>query len=175
MAHSDAVLEPSTLLVVPQWRPPLVSIELAALTLLLTAVFLIAHARYPGLPTAGTETGGWRDWSDQRHYIDAARAWAAWDLTPERHWYPPGYALLGAPFLRITPHDRFLLPDLACLIACLFACAALARRMFPDSRFAAPWGAAAFLVASVGRHAVPVRLGRKRDLRQPRRTAEPSR
>ncbi|HEY3847971.1 MAG TPA: hypothetical protein VGL95_12750 [Acetobacteraceae bacterium] len=128
----------------------LVVTGLAGLTLVLTAVFLIAHFHYPGLPAAGTETGGWRGWADQSRYIEAARAWAAWDLTPARHWYPPGYPLMGAPFLRITPHDRFLLPDLACLIASQFACAALARRMFPHSRFASLWGAAAFLVASIG-------------------------
>jgi hypothetical protein len=128
----------------------LVLMGLAGLTLALTAVFLFAHARYPGLPAPGTETGGWRDWADQSRYIEAARAWAEWDLTPARHWYPLGYPLLAAPFLRITPHDRFLLPDLACLIASQFACAALARRMFPQSRFASLWGAGAFLAASVG-------------------------
>jgi hypothetical protein len=116
----------------------------------LTAVFLFAHSRYPGVPAAGTEAGGWSTWADQAKYLEAARAWAAWDLTPARHWYPPGYALLGAPFLPITPYDRFLLPNLACLIASLFACAALARRMFPQGRYASVWGAAAFLVASVG-------------------------
>lgn len=128
----------------------LVPLGLAGLTLVLTAVFLFAHWHYPGLPTAGTETGGWRDWFDQGHYIVAARAWAAWDLTPTPHWYPPGYPLLAAPFLWITPYDRFLLPDLACLIASLWLCAALAQRMFPANRFASLLGAGAFIVASVG-------------------------
>jgi hypothetical protein len=114
------------------------------------AVFLIAHALYPGLPAPGTEAGGWREWDDQSKYIEAARAWSEWDFTPARHWYPPGYPLLGAPFLRLTPHDRFLLPDLACLVASLFGCVALARRIFPQYRFASLFGAAAFVVASVG-------------------------
>ncbi len=122
----------------------------AALTLLLVAIFLIAHAHYLGVPAAYTEGGGWSTWADQSKYLEAARAWAAWDLTPARHWYPPGYPLLGALLLPITPSDRFLLPDLACLIASQFACAALARRMFPQVRFAGLVGSAAFLVASVG-------------------------
>jgi hypothetical protein len=122
----------------------------AALTLLLVAIFLIAHAHYLGVPAAYTEAGGWSTWADQSKYLEAARAWAAWDLTPARHWYPPGYPLLGALLLPITPSDRFLLPDLACLIASQFACAALARRMFPQGRFAGLVGSAAFLVASVG-------------------------
>jgi len=150
VTHSQEILEqyiPSTM--APR-DSQTVRLGLAGLTLLLTAVFLFAHAHFPGLPAAGTETGGWRDWADQSLYIEAARAWSDWDLTPALHFYPPGYALLGAPLLRITPHDRFLLPDLACLIVGLFACAALARRMFPQGRFASLWGAAAFVVASVG-------------------------
>src|SRR3984957_14404490 len=135
---------------VTPWNARLVPVGLAGLTLVLTAVFLFAHWHYPGVPAAGTETGGWRDWADQGRYIEAARAWAAWDLTPARHWYPPGYPLLAAPFLRITPYDRFLLPNLACLIASLWLCAAVGRRVFPENRFASLWGAGAFLVASVG-------------------------
>jgi len=131
-------------------QPILVPIGLGCLTCVLVAVFLVAHAFYPGLPAPGTETGGWREWADQSKYIEAARAWSAWDLTAARHWYPPGYPLLAAPFLRLTPHDRFLLPDLVCLVASLFACAALARRMFPQHRFARLFGAAAFVLASVG-------------------------
>jgi hypothetical protein len=135
---------------VTRWQSRIVPLGLAGLTLVLTAVFLVAHFHYHGVPSAGTETGGWRDWADQSRYIEAARAWSEWDLTSARHWYPPGYPLLAAPFLRITPTDRFLLPDLGCLIASQFLCAALARRMFPQGRFASLWGAGAFLVASVG-------------------------
>jgi hypothetical protein len=119
-------------------------------TILLMTVFVIAHSHYPGLPAPRTETGGWDAWSDQSHYIEAARAWAHGNLSPALHWYPPGYALLGAPFLPLTPHDRFLLPDLACLIVSQFACAALGRRLFPEYRFARLLGAGAFLIASIG-------------------------
>jgi len=130
-------------------RSRVVPIGLAALALTLVAVFLFVHSRYLGLPSYGTETGGWRDYADQSKYIEAARAWSEWDLAPARHWFPPGYSLLAAPFLRLTPHDRFLLPNLACMLACQLACAALARRMFPHHRLAPVWGAAAFLVVSV--------------------------
>jgi plasmid stabilization system protein ParE len=125
-----------------------VPIGLTGLALVLVAIFVFVHSRYLGVPSYGTETGGWRDWADQSKYIEAARAWAEWDLTPARHWYPPGYSLLAAPFLWVTPHDRFLLPNLACMLTGQFACAALARRMFPQHRYAALWGAGAFLVVS---------------------------
>ena len=131
-------------------EPSLVSPGLIGLALLLAAVFLIAHAYYPGLPAAGTEIGGWRTWADQSRYIEAARAWARWDLSPSSHWYPPGYALLGSLLLPLTPHDRFLLPNLACLVASQFACTALARRLFPENWFASLLGAGAFLIASIG-------------------------
>jgi hypothetical protein len=117
-------------------RSPIVPIGLAGLALALIAIFLFVHSRYLGLPSYGTETGGWRDYADQSKYIEAARAWSEWDLTPSRHWYPPGYALMAAPFLWLTPHDRFLLPNLACMLTCQLACVALARRMFPYHRFA---------------------------------------
>jgi hypothetical protein len=133
-----------------QSQSHIMPLGLACLTLVSIAIFLVAHAFYPGVPAPGTETGGWRDWADQARYIEAARAWSEWDLAPARHWYPPGYPLLAAPFLWLTPHDRFMLPNLACLVASLFACAALARRMFPQHRFASLFGAAAFVVASVG-------------------------
>ena len=134
----------------PVWL--IVPIGLGFFTRAILAVFLVVHAFYPGVPAPGTETGGWRDWVDQSRNIEATRAWSEWDLTPARHWYPPGYFLLAAPLLRLTPHDRFLLPNLACLVVSLFACAALARRMLRHHRFASLYGAAAFVVASVGTH-----------------------
>lgn len=124
-------------------------LAVAALCLTLAATFLAAHAVFPGLPSL-QETGGWRAWNDQGLYLRAAQAWAEGDLQSARHWYPPGYSLLASLLLRVTPHDRFLLPNLASLLICQLACAGLALRLFPKIRWAAAIGAAAFLVASVG-------------------------
>jgi hypothetical protein len=123
---------------------------LVSLSVLLCAVFLYAHSRYPGVPSANGETGGWNDWNDQSLYIRAAQAWAIGDLSSGQHAYPPGYALLAAWMRPITPGDRFLLPNIACLIVSQWACASLSIRMFPRLRFARAVGAAAFLIASVG-------------------------
>eukprot|EP01037_Dinobryon_pediforme_P014972 gene14972-15111_t len=122
---------------------------LALLVLATCAVFLAAHWFYPGLPSVD-ETGGWRDWVDQGRYLRAAQAWQAGDLSAGAHWYPPGYPMMAALFSRITPHDRFLLPNLACVVISQMACAALAVRLFPGLRWARCIGALAFLVASVG-------------------------
>ncbi len=121
----------------------------AALCLILVAVFLAAHWVFPGLPSV-QETGGWRDWNDQGLYLRAAQAWGAGDLRQAEHWYPPGYPLLAAWLLPFTPHDRFLLPNLASLLICQFVCARLAVRLLPRRRWGAAIGAACFLVASLG-------------------------
>lgn len=122
---------------------------IAGLALAMCALFVFAHGRYPGVPSVG-ETGGWRDWNDQGLYLRAAQAWQAGNLAKSEHWYPPGYALMGSVFSHVTPRDRFLLPNLACLLVCLFACASLAFRLYPRMAWARCIGAAAFLVASVG-------------------------
>jgi hypothetical protein len=127
------------------WR----NLALVALCLIMAVVFLAAHAVYPGLPSV-QETGGWRDWNDQGLYLRASQAWAEGDLRAASHWYPPGYPLMASALLRITPHDRFLLPDLASLLICQLVCARLAIRLFPALRWAAALGAACFLVASLG-------------------------
>lgn len=125
------------------------NLAVAALCLILVVVFLAAHAVYPGLPSV-QETGGWRDWNDQGLYLRASQAWEAFDLRAGEHWYPPGYPLMASWLRWITPHDRFLLPDLASLLVCQIACAALAVRLLPRVRLAGAIGAAAFLVASLG-------------------------
>ncbi len=122
----------------------------AALLLASLAIFLVAHRYYPGVPQAGNEMTGWGGWADQTKYIVASQAWSAFDLTPLKHWYPPGYPLLAAFLLPLTSPDRFLLPNIACLIAGQLACGSLAVRLFPGLRLARSLGAAVFLVASVG-------------------------
>jgi hypothetical protein len=61
-------------------------------------------------------------------YLRASQAFAAHDLDPAKHWYPAGYALLGAPFMRAMPMHPFYFVDLACLCAAFLGFAAVARR-----------------------------------------------
>ncbi len=68
-------------------------------------------------PTAAM---GWWAWWDQGLYQRAAVAWAHGVTDPVFHWYLPGYPLLGAMFVHLTPADPFMLPDLACLIGTLW-------------------------------------------------------
>lgn len=125
------------------------NICLGLLVLAMCAVFLAAHAGYPGVPSAA-ETGGWRDWNDQGLYLRASQAWQAGNFSKSEHWYPPGYPLVASVFSHVTPRDRFLLPDLGCLLVGLLACTSLARRLFPRMAWARCLGAVVFVVASVG-------------------------
>jgi hypothetical protein len=86
-----------------------------ALTLLYICRYLTFFAR-PGMNS--NHPLGWWDWFDQGRYIDSARALAALDFESSHHWYPLGYAVLGAPFVWLSPAHPFFLIDLVCLAAC---------------------------------------------------------
>jgi hypothetical protein len=72
---------------------------------------------------------GWWSWFDQSKYIESARALAALDFGAARHWYPVGYALLGAPFTSWSPAHPFVFVDLAALLATFASFQAFARRL----------------------------------------------
>ena len=63
---------------------------------------------------------GWEGWWDQSLYLKSARAFAAFDLSEAQHWYPIGYALFAAPFVRIFD-DPFFVPNLVSLIVFAWA------------------------------------------------------
>ncbi len=94
--------------------------------LLLIAVSLGVHAyEYPG------SFRGFAAWSDQTLYMQAARAWARWDLSPSEHHYPPYFPILGALFFRLTPWQPFIMPDALCWAGCLLIFLRLAGRLTP--------------------------------------------
>jgi hypothetical protein len=119
------------------------SVALAALLLVLVQIRL-DRIMFPA----------WIGWSDQDYYLQAARAWAHGNLDPSQHHYPPGYALLAAPFVYLTPSQPFLLPDLICSCAALVLFTRVARRMAPDMRHVEAVAALCFLVsAAIGERA----------------------
>jgi hypothetical protein len=64
---------------------------------------------------------GWFAWSDQGFYLKSAQAFAHGLLSPELHWYPPGYALLVAPFAKLNLPGFFIIDlTLMIIIAWLF-------------------------------------------------------
>lgn len=86
----------------------------AALVLAYTAAYL----GHPALPGNNIDYPlGWWGWWDQSLYLKSLRGFAGRNLAPAEHWYPPGYAMLGAPFSRLFRMHPFFFLDLACLLA----------------------------------------------------------
>ncbi len=96
---------------------------------LLALVYSYGYFVNPALP--GNRPAyplGWWGWFDQSMYLRAAKAFASFDLDPSKHWYPAGFALLGAPFTRTMPGHPYFFVDLACFGAAFLGFAAFARR-----------------------------------------------
>ncbi|UAK24451.1 hypothetical protein [Sphingomonas nostoxanthinifaciens] len=58
----------------------------------------------------------WAHWSDQSLYLTSAKAFARFDLSPDRHWYPLFYPLVAAPFTILSGQVPFLFVDIACYL-----------------------------------------------------------
>lgn len=115
--------------------------------LLLTLYYVGGMLRAKARPGASTLYPlGWWGWWDQSQYLRSAHALARFDLTSAVHWYPLGYAVLGAPFERLMPMHPFLLIDLACLLASFAGFVAFAR----GCGFPALPAVAAFLFGALG-------------------------
>ena len=93
---------------------------------------------------------GWWRWSDQGLYLKSTHALAHLDFTAAQHWYPLGYALLGAPFERLMPMHPFLFIDLACLFASFAGFVHFARHC----GFGPPAAVVAFLLGSLGSESI---------------------
>ena len=70
-------------------------------------------AKYWHGPGAGQAP--WRGFFDQSLYLASAQAFATLNLDPARHFYPPLYALLAAPFSWLFPADPFAFVNVACV------------------------------------------------------------
>jgi hypothetical protein len=86
---------------------------LAALALCIT--YTVRYLGYPARP--GEASAGWWAWFDQGKYLQSAQAFASGNFAPDNHFYAPGYALLGALFVKISPLHPFFVVNLACLLA----------------------------------------------------------
>ncbi|MBB3173538.1 hypothetical protein FHR90_001361 [Endobacter medicaginis] len=129
------------------------AIALGVLLIALAAqCYLIAYSHYFPVPTRASFDDGWWRWTDQGRYWREALAWAAGDLRPSEHWYLPLYSLIGAAMVPFDRVDPFRLPDLVCYVASGLLVMALARRLAPELKFAALWGAIAFCVADGTTH-----------------------
>jgi len=95
----------------------------------LTVAYLWYYMSAQALPgNSGAFPQGWWGWFDQGKTLESAQALAGRDLSPGRHWYPLGYALLGAPFLGMGFRGHpFVFVDLACLLIAFLGFVSFAR------------------------------------------------
>ena len=87
---------------------------LAVVALVYLAAYRM-HDLYPGIGD-GANRDGWWTWSDQLKYLRQAEAIAAGEVNAETYFYPLGYSLLAAPFVRWMPAHAFLVPDLVLVL-----------------------------------------------------------
>jgi len=110
--------------------------------LVLAAAVLATHAgKYPHF------AGFWAG-VDQQRYLEAARAWSVWDLSPSRQHYLPLYPLMAAPFVWLTPWQPFMVPDLLCLLASLLLFVRIGARLAPG--WPSSVSALCFVLAAMG-------------------------
>lgn len=113
--------------------------------LLLVILSVVTYAGDPAVPgNHGRFPAGWWGWWDQSQYILSARSLAHLDLAPSHHWYPLGYAILGAPFTLLSRMHPFLLPDLGCYLATYLAFLVFSRAV----GMGAPAAALLFVLAT---------------------------
>ena len=116
-----------------------------AVSLAVVAIaFVHAHDVDPMRPTAPVVDNGYWWWWDQSRYLVAALAWSHGNLEAANHWYFPGYGMLGALFVQVTPAEPFVMVDLLCLLATLCLCSALAAAVAPHRAWSGALGAVAF-------------------------------
>ena len=85
--------------------------------LIIWVAYVLFYLGYPALPGNNQQFPlGWWGWFDQGKYLLATNAFTHWDLSPEHHFYPPLYPLLGAIFVHLwSMHPFFIVDSLALL------------------------------------------------------------
>lgn len=83
-----------------------------ALLTLIAVVQLLLYVGHSANPMY--HAVGWNGWWDQSQYWRSATALAHFNLSPDQHWYPLGYALLAAPFVELAPAEPFIYVNVVC-------------------------------------------------------------
>lgn len=83
-------------------------------------LYFYGYISEPHHPRFWSDYTGWWEWHDQARYLRSAQALAEFDFSSERHYYPIGYSLLGALFVKVLPIHPFFIPDLVLVLVVSF-------------------------------------------------------
>ena len=86
-----------------------------------------SHPLFPGFDESGPARG-WLTWTDQNRYLVESLAIVQLRLDAASYFYPIGYPLLGAVFVKWMPNNPFFVPDLVFIVAASMVWWQLARR-----------------------------------------------
>ena len=104
--------------------------EYFIVALVAMVAYMVGYLWFPATPGNSEEYFiGWFGWSDQRLYLEAAKAIAHWSLSPATYVYPLGYPLLAAPFIKWLPRHPFFVPNLFFSIGIVLAFYASCRKL----------------------------------------------
>lgn len=109
------------------------SLDLRFVLLFIALVYIAVYFAIPATPgnSPGAHPLGWWGWFDQGKYLLSANAFAKFDLSPDKHFYPPLYPLMGAIFLKWSNGHFFFVLNLAALIWFSYVFVRLSDRYVP--------------------------------------------
>ena len=123
------------------WR---YSLDLRFVLLFAALAYIAVYFAIPATPgnSPGAHPLGWWGWFDQGKYLLSANAFAQFDFSPDKHFYPPLYPAIGAIFLKWSSGHLFFAPNLAALIWFAYVFIRFADLYIPR------WGSIALLFAT---------------------------
>jgi len=99
-------------------------LDLRVLAVFLVLLFSLTYWLHPDKPSPD---GGWLSWADQGEIDRIARSLADFKV-PERPFFPVGYPLLGALFIKFFYPYHFFIPNLALYVVTVCLWYLIARR-----------------------------------------------
>lgn len=116
-------------------------VDLRFVLLFIALIYIAVYFAIPATPgnSPGAHPLGWWGWFDQGKYLLSANAFAQFDLSPDKHFYPPLYPAIGAIFLNWSSGHMYFALNLLCLLWFAFVFTRISDKYIPR------WGSVVLL------------------------------